>query len=985
MSESFENLANGLIGPSDPSASARRAFLRAMLPNPLPANTVLYVSGNCPLETHNGKGLWREAPCASIEDAAALIDDDAGRAEMYVTLACFTPGGGRKLDAVVARDWLSVDIDDKVMPGAIGEERHENARRLAASIPCIHVVIDSGGGFHVHLRLPQGHRIQDFAKPADGIRHVELLGRAFRLFLEQKHRELFNSTDAVRLDHCHGPERVWRVPPGINCKALGDAKTLTADPSKWRPVKLVLPAQAEGIEGIPAADLSFLDPFLMVAQREIEGAQDASAANSESSEPTDFDPSVLPTKLQATWPMVDGDQSRHDFAVAAALAKLGFAQNIASAAIRARRAQLPRAEDRAKTAREDYVIKTVHNAYSKVGPRIPTTERSPPLPPFRPFPVDALPEPIRSFVIEGAAALGCDPSYIALPLLAALAAAVGNSRRIGPKRGWSEPSVLWTVVVGWSGTLKSPAIDLAVSFLKRRQIATLLAHEIKAAEYQIAKTRYDADLADWKKRREGPLPQAPVEPVVPRLFCSDITVEALADRLKDSPRGLLLIRDELAGWLKSFDAYRQGRGGDDARWLEMHRAGTLVVDRKSGTPLLYVPYAAVSVTGGIQPEALRNALGIEHFSNGLAARLLLALPPRQRKKWSDAEVRHELLVTIDRVFERLLALALVDGKPVELSFTEQGRAAFINFYNEHAKEQNDRTGDLAAAWSKLEGYAARLALIVHLIRVVADDGSVASQIEVDEQSVAAGVRLVRWFAYETERVYAVLGDSPATRNRRELVDLIRDRGGEITARALMRASQRYRSGADAAVQALEDLVTGGFGGWIEIPTKEQGGRPTRTFRLFPSGQDDDSGDETPIARGTTPVLSLSPPPTSISYGAASAHPAVQTGESAICNEGTRPFVETPEPSSGDGDTTGLSPGRENDVSPKPRLADPGTHVDAPFPEERPTSAETDSSSLPASHERPAPSPDLDALANALSKRLRSAGTPDPSVGGLNRE
>jgi hypothetical protein len=34
---------------------------------------------------------------------------------------------------------------------------------------------------------------------------------------------------------------------------------------------------------------------------------------------------------------------------------------------------------------------------------------------FRPFPVDALPEPVREFVAAGAKAIGCDPSFLALP------------------------------------------------------------------------------------------------------------------------------------------------------------------------------------------------------------------------------------------------------------------------------------------------------------------------------------------------------------------------------------------------------------------------------------------------------------------------------------------------------------------------------------------------------------------------------------------
>src|SRR5207244_2361593 len=112
------------------------------------------------------------------------------------------------------------------------------------------------------------------------------------------------------------------------------------------------------------------------------------------------------------------------------------------------------------------------------------------------------------------------------------------------------------------------------------------------------------------------------KPVCERYVVSDTTVEALAVVLQDAPRGLLLARDELGGWLNAMDAYKpKGKGGDVAHYLEMHRAGQLIVDRKSGPEkLVHVPRAAVSIVGTIQPETLRRALGREHFEDGLAAR-----------------------------------------------------------------------------------------------------------------------------------------------------------------------------------------------------------------------------------------------------------------------------------------------------------------------------------------------------------------------------
>src|SRR5262249_23238583 len=87
--------------------------------------------------------------------------------------------------------------------------------------------------------------------------------------------------------------------------------------------------------------------------------------------------------------------------------------------------------------------------------------------PYQPFPVNALPAPLAEYVREGALALGCDPAYLALPVLAVVASAIGNTRRIRLKGDWEEPAVLWTGLIADSGTLKSPAWDKGVGPLFR--------------------------------------------------------------------------------------------------------------------------------------------------------------------------------------------------------------------------------------------------------------------------------------------------------------------------------------------------------------------------------------------------------------------------------------------------------------------------------------------------------------------------------------
>ena len=65
---------------------------------------------------------------------------------------------------------------------------------------------------------------------------------------------------------------------------------------------------------------------------------------------------------------------------------------------------------------------------------------------YQPFPVDALPAPVGAFVRAGAKALGCDPACLAVPVLAVVGAAIGNTRTIRLKDGWEEPCVIWSAV-----------------------------------------------------------------------------------------------------------------------------------------------------------------------------------------------------------------------------------------------------------------------------------------------------------------------------------------------------------------------------------------------------------------------------------------------------------------------------------------------------------------------------------------------------------
>ena len=100
---------------------------------------------------------------------------------------------------------------------------------------------------------------------------------------------------------------------------------------------------------------------------------------------------------------------------------------------------------------------------------------------------------------------GCDESYIALPLLTMLAAAVGNSRCIRLKRTWCEPAMIWAVVVGESGlkSLARPGNEAHLSSAERGSKRI----QNQMVDYR-EKALLDAELAEWKKSRKKGLPHA---------------------------------------------------------------------------------------------------------------------------------------------------------------------------------------------------------------------------------------------------------------------------------------------------------------------------------------------------------------------------------------------------------------------------------------------------------------------------------------------
>ncbi|MCK6486689.1 MAG: DUF3987 domain-containing protein [Phycisphaerae bacterium] len=499
------------------------------------------------------------------------------------------------------------------------------------------------------------------------------------------------------------------------------------------------------------------------------------------------------------------------------------------------------------------------------------TPNTPPPEPFRAFPVVALPDRMRVFVESVAAATGTDAAFAALAALVVAAGCIGNRVAVLVKSGWVEPAVLWGVLVGRSGTTKSPVLKLVTRALIDLFKAARRTFTDAMKEYVRDVERHNVRLAEWKKsQRNGPPtdpPNEPERPIERRLLVSDITVEKLGELLEQNPLGLLLSRDELAAWCGAFDRYAAGgKGSDQPAWMSMYDAAPVTIDRKSGKGNYFVERAAVSVLGTIQPGTLARSFGTAEREAGLLARVLVAYPPDRPALWREADLPDDVAAEWRTLLEALLALPPAvdehgDPRPRLIPIGQEAKRQWIEWHDRHARELVDISNDdLAAHYAKLKGACARIALLFACVEVAAGGDAVAY---ISADAMRRAIAVVEWFKGEGRRVYGVLAESKEDRARRQLIEWIERKGGSVTVRDLTRGPREYRRDPERAANALGELVEAGIGRWEGDPPGPKGGRPTDRFQLLSRGGDTGDGDETPVnARnraGSVTVASVAKP------------------------------------------------------------------------------------------------------------------------------
>ena len=203
----------------------------------------------------------------------------------------------------------------------------------------------------------------------------------------------------------------------------------------------------------------------------------------------------------------------------------------------------------------------------------------------------------RHWLERAARGAGVTPDHVIVPLLSIASSLIGNARRVRASRSWSEPMSLWSCIVGYSGSGKTPGIDVsrrALARIERSRKSSVkelrIAHEQKATAAKAAVKKWRTEVQEAVDKGLPP-PGKPAgidDPgpfVAPRFCVSDVTIERLAVLIEVRPRGMLLVIDELAGLFANMTRYNSG-GSDREFWLEAWNGGHHVVERLGRPPVV---------------------------------------------------------------------------------------------------------------------------------------------------------------------------------------------------------------------------------------------------------------------------------------------------------------------------------------------------------------------------------------------------------------
>jgi hypothetical protein len=497
---------------------------------------------------------------------------------------------------------------------------------------------------------------------------------------------------------------------------------------------------------------------------------------------------------------------------------------------------------------------------ASVGGQTPPAGWGPPaplptMPPVPPFPLDAFPPAVADYWRAAAESLAVPVDYVAVPGLALLGAAVGRSRAAEVKPGYAESPLFWVAVIAPPGGTKSSSLGAARAPLQTAEADWIDKHRGEMSLFDTEMDRHNARVKEWKAGGcAGEPPQKPHRPTLRQATLDDATTEAVAKVLADNPRGVIVVKDELSGFVRSMDQYKGGRGADRQFWLSAWAGAPAKVNRAKDHDAgpLVIPHPFAAVAGMMCPDSLAELRGEDRHgeaaADGFLDRFLFSFPdplPAGPERW--LTIPEPVAKGYCDVFLDLLGMEMVpitDGpaattryRPYFVGFSRNGRAAWEEFTGNVADRMNalDPFDPFRGVLSKLRGYGARFAALLWSVRRVC--GLVPTDGPIDAGVMVGAAALVDNFERHAARALGRgWADRPSRVARRLLAWLARhpERGAFTRTEAFIALKDRrdVRT-SEALAPAFRLLVDHNYLRPLERPENARPGPIPETYTVNP--------------------------------------------------------------------------------------------------------------------------------------------------------
>lgn len=364
------------------------------------------------------------------------------------------------------------------------------------------------------------------------------------------------------------------------------------------------------------------------------------------------------------------------------------------------------------------------------------------------FPIDIFPKEIQHYLIECNKTLDSSIDYMGCSLLWLISVCVGNSISIEVKKGWIENLTIWISIVGKAGLGKTPSISNVIFPLIK-----INAKEIKT--YIKEREKYDFYQNLSKKEREE-YPEVFL-PKKSQFIANDITLEALVDLHQESDNAVGVFKDELAGWLKDMNKYREG--SDLEFWLSTWSGKSVNLNRltRKGS---FVEKPFIPVLGGIQPNIFNSFYTDENKDNGFMDRMLLSFPDLKVDTYNDAEINPDTLQWYKEsiiMFYDVIKSAIKRNEDDEIDshiakFTTDAKIEWIRMFNEMTEVQNsdEENEYLKSMYPKQKSYLPRFACLIHVFSEFFSEGG--NTLEISKESILKAEKLSKYFVATAKKI-----------------------------------------------------------------------------------------------------------------------------------------------------------------------------------------------------------------------------------------